>query len=97
MGMTCLTFREGSAWCSVCSHPKALAHQGRSPNFPLQARNGPQSFVHLISLTPKLTRSMLPRRPRETLNNFNELVVRSATRIAKLADLMFVREPVQAH
>ncbi len=54
-------------------------------------------FVHLISLTPKLTRSMLPRRPRETLNNFNELVVRSAIRIAKLADLMFVREPVQAH
>ena len=50
---------------------------------------------------PSLTRSWpysaLPRRPRETLNDFNELVVRSATGIAKLVDLMFVREPVQAH
>ena len=45
---------------------------------------------------PKLTRSTLPRRPRETLKDFNELVVRSATGIAKFIDLMFVREPVQA-
>jgi hypothetical protein len=31
------------------------------------------------------------------LNDFNEVVVRGATGIAKLVDLMFVRKPVQAH
>ena len=46
---------------------------------------------------PKLTRSMLARRPRETLNDLDELVVCSATGIAKLVDLMFIRELVQAH
>jgi hypothetical protein len=44
-----------------------------------------------------MTRSMLPRPPRKTLNDFNELMVRSATRIAKLVYLMFIRESVQAH
>ena len=34
---------------------------------------------------------------RETLNDCNEVVVRGAGGIAKLLDLMFVREPVQAH
>jgi len=50
----------------------------------------------LFTLT-KLTCSTVFRRPRETLNDFNELMVCSATDIAKLADVMFVREPVQAH
>jgi len=46
---------------------------------------------------PKLAFSALSWRPREPLNDFNELVVCSATDVAKLLDFMFVREPVQAH
>ena len=38
-----------------------------------------------------------PRRPRETLDDFDHLMVRSATWVAKLVDRMFVGEPVQAH
>ncbi|MEI2301005.1 hypothetical protein [Ensifer sp. MJa1] len=44
-----------------------------------------------------VTRSTLPRRPRETLNDLHELAVRSTAGIAKLVDLVFVGEPVQAH
>ena len=36
------------------------------------------------------------RRPRETLNDFDQLLVHSAPWVAKLVDLMFVREPAQA-
>src|SRR5262245_41282772 len=35
------------------------------------------------------------RRPRETLNDFDQLLVRSAPWVAKLIDCMFVREPAQ--
>jgi len=45
----------------------------------------------------KLAYSALSWRPRQPLNDFNELVVCSATGVAKLFELMFVREPVQAH
>src|SRR3954470_2015189 len=50
-----------------------------------------------LSTVTKLTCSPLFRRARETLNDFNELMVCSATGIAKLVDVMFVRESVQAH
>ena len=43
---------------------------------------------------PKLAFSALSWRPREPLNDFHELVVCSATGVAKLFDFMFVREPV---
>jgi len=51
----------------------------------------------LFGLTRSWAYSALYWRPREPLNDFNELVVCSATCVAKLFDFMFVREPVQAH
>ena len=42
----------------------------------------------------KLAYSTLSWRPREPLNDFNELMVCSATGVAKLFNLMFVRKPV---
>ena len=43
----------------------------------------------------KLAYSALYWRPREPLNDFNELVVCSATCVAKLFDFMFVRKSVR--
>ena len=54
--------------------------------------------AQLVLFDPtRLAYSVLSWRPREPLNDFNELMVCSATGVAKLFDFMFVREPVQAH
>src|SRR5262249_51516616 len=37
------------------------------------------------------------RHPRETPNDFDQLVMPNATRVAKFVDPMSVREPIQAH
>ena len=58
--------------------------------------HGPVAALFLITFLWPVG-STGPRCPRETLNDFNELVVRSAIGIAKLVEPMFVREAIQAH
>jgi hypothetical protein len=74
-------------------HPRPASTAVRT--LVLEAKTAFVPFENIIE--PTLTRSLLLRHSRETLNDFNELVVRDVTGVVKFVDLMFIRKPAQAH